>query len=145
METRKDNTFQSKAGCSLRSSWSVLEHWTGPSSAERRVCFCLIDDPKEGRVWTWAKWMSWEHGKPQKDYSLLFLRNIAHYSFLYLFSMQRMGECTLVQAKIGNTSIHLLCTTEKPVLLFLKTSGVNKIFSICPGFKRYHKISCCWA
>lgn len=138
MEIRKENTFQSKAGCALRRSLSVLEHWTGPSSAERRVYFCLIDDPKEGSVWAL---MSWVHGKPQKDDSLLFLQDIAHYSFLNFF-LCRVGECTLVQAKVGTTSIHLICTTEKPVP---ETAGVNKCSQSVLAFKGYHKICCCWA
>lgn len=133
METRKDNTFQSKAGCSLRSSWSVLEHQTGPSSAGRRVCFCLIDDPKEGSVWTWAKLMSQGHGKPPKDNSLLLLQNIAHYSFLSLFSMQTMGEWMHFGPSRSWDYFNPFALYNR------KASPWNcwsqQIFSICTGFR----------
>lgn len=142
VETRKENTFQSEAECALRSSWSVLEHWIGPSSAGRRVWFCLIDDLKEGSVWAWAKLMSWRRGKLQRNNSLLFLQDTAHYSSLNLFFCAEDGGRHSGPSKSWKFF--------NPLALYNKKAGPwncwsEQMFSVCTGFQRYHNICCCWA
>lgn len=97
-------------------------NWT--QQCWERICFWLIDGPKKAMFEYGLNWCHGDGGSHRRMILSSFCRIFHITSSLTFFLCRGWGNaCTLIQAKVGTTWIHLLCATEKPVP---ETAGVNK-------------------